>query len=156
VESITINCCSTLLSLKYGAYLMMLYFDGLCEPLNPGGVATYGFVVYDNNKKLHEEGGVVGAGMNGEDVSNNVAEYTAMIRGMERITSFGHHGTLRVRGDSQLAIRQVTGRYSVRSKRLIPLHNKVMELKRNFTVVKFEWIPRDLNEEAGPQQESLR
>jgi len=127
---------------------MMLYFDGLCEPMNPGGVATYGFIVYDHNKKLYEEGGFVGAGMNGEDVSNNVAEYTAMIKGMEYVILSGYHGTLRVRGDSQLAIRQVTGRYLVRSKRLMPLHNKVMELKRNFTTVKFEWIPRDLNEEA--------
>ena len=127
---------------------MILYFDGLCEPMNPGGVATYAFVIYDRNQKLCEQAGVVGAGMLGNDVSNNVAEYSAMIKGMECVLSQGHHGTLRVRGDSQLAIRQVTGRYSVRANRLIPLHNKVMELKKRFSSVEFEWIPRDFNEEA--------
>lgn len=127
---------------------MQLFFDGLCEPINPGGVATYGFVAYDRRKKVQEGCGLVGAGMLGNNVSNNVAEYTGVIRGMECLLATGHCGKLDVRGDSQLAIRQLLGLYAVRAPRLIPLHNRVLELKKGFKVVTFEWIPRDLNEAA--------
>lgn len=127
---------------------MQLYFDGLCEPINPGGVATYGFVVYEKRKKVKEGCGLVGAGMLGDNVSNNVAEYTAIIKGMESILASGLCGKLEVRGDSQLAIRQLLGLYAVRAPRLLPLHNRVLELKKSFEAVAFKWIPRDLNEEA--------
>lgn len=127
---------------------MKLYFDGLCEPMNPGGVATYGFVAYDGRKKIQEGYGLVGAGMLGDNVSNNVAEYTGVIKGMESLLASGHCGKLEVRGDSQLAIRQLQGLYAVRAPRLIPLHVRVLELAKGFKSVTYEWVPRDLNEAA--------
>ncbi len=130
------------------AQMMVLYFDGLCEPKNPGGVATYGYVLYHNDLKFREEFGVVGAGMFGDDVSNNVAEYTAMIRGMACLLHTGYRGQLSVRGDSQLTIKQMRGEYKVRARRLISLHAKAVKLKGDFEAVTFEWIPREENEEA--------
>jgi len=127
---------------------MILYFDGLCAPKNPGGVATYGYAIYDEDRKLHEECGVVGAGMFGDDASNNVAEYNAMIRGMAYLLHTGYKGRLTVRGDSQLTIRQMKGEYKVRAKRLVPLHEKAVALKGKFETVTFEWIPREANGEA--------
>jgi ribonuclease HI len=127
---------------------LQLFFDGLCEPMNPGGVATYGFIAYDRRKKVQEGCGLIGAGMLGDNVSNNVAEYTGIIKGMECLLASGYHGKLDVRGDSQLAIRQLLGLYAVRAPRLIPLHNRVLELKKEFKSVAFEWVPRDLNEAA--------
>ncbi len=127
---------------------LVLYFDGLCEPKNPGGVATYGYVIYRGTKKLCEGFGTVGAGLFGDDVSNNVAEYTAMIKGMERLLASGYTGPLNVRGDSQLIIRQMQGRYAVRAKRLAALHEKAKRLAASFERVDFEWIPRERNEEA--------
>lgn len=127
---------------------MILYFDGLCEPMNPGGVATYGFVIYDGTQKIWEDCGVVGAGMLGDDVSNNVAEYTAMIRGMECLVELGYTGELTVRGDSQLAINQLLGKYAVRARRLIPLYAIASGLKDKFEDVTFEWVPRERNTEA--------
>lgn len=127
---------------------MILMFDGLCEPYNPGGIATYGFVVYQDGVKLHEEGGFVGAGILGDDVSNNVAEYTALIKGMEYIIKMGYNGPLTVRGDSQLVIRQMRGEYAVRARRLIKLHEKARELAQKFESVIFEWVPREENAEA--------
>jgi ribonuclease HI len=127
---------------------LILYFDGLCEPKNPGGVATYGFVIYDGAHKVREDCGVVGAGMLGDDVSNNVAEYTAMIRGMECLVGLGHTSAITVRGDSQLAINQLLGKYAVKAKRLIPLYGIACGLKEKFKDVTFEWVPREKNEEA--------
>jgi len=136
------------MAVRLVAESLTLHFDGLCEPKNPGGVATYGYTIYRGSRKLCDGFGTVGAGMFGNDVSNNVAEYTAMIRGMERLLSDGYSGRLTVRGDSQLTIRQMQGRYAVRAKRLAPLHEEAMRLARMFERVEFEWVPREQNEEA--------
>lgn len=127
---------------------MILFFDGLCEPRNPGGVATYGFAIYDGKRKVIDGHGTVGAGMLGDDVSNNVAEYTAMIRGMEALLSMGKRGRVTVKGDSQLTIRQMQGKYAVHANRLVPLHRKASLIARQFGSIDFIWIPREENEEA--------
>ena len=86
--------------------------------------------------------------MLGDNVSNNVAEYTGVIKGMESLLASGYCKKLEVKGDSQLAIRQLLGLYAVRAPRLMPLHSRVLELAKGFKSVSYEWIPRDLNEAA--------
>ncbi len=127
---------------------MILYFDGLCEPRNPGGVATYGYAIYKGSSKVSDGYGTVGAGMLGNDVSNNVAEYTAMIKGMDALLSMGHTAHITVKGDSQLTIRQMQGKYAVHAKRLAPLHAEARRTAKRFDSVEFQWIPREENEEA--------
>ena len=126
----------------------ILYFDGLCEPVNPGGVATYGFVVYVGKAKVKEGCGLVGAGMLGDDVSNNVAEYTALIRGMEYALSNCPTEHLLVRGDSLLVVNQMLGKYAVKAQRMLPLNKQAVDLKNRLPSVEFEWVPRERNEEA--------
>lgn len=125
-----------------------LFFDGLCMPRNPGGVATFGYVVYSEGKRLHEGCGFVGAGMFGDDVSNNVAEYHALIRGLEHLLSTGYDGEIEVKGDSQLVISQLRGEYAVRASRLIGLHRKALALLGRFKRAELSWIPREENSEA--------
>ncbi len=56
--------------------LMVVNIDGLCEPVNPGGIATYGYVIRDESGSLiAKKSGVVGKGAG---MSNNVAEYAAL------------------------------------------------------------------------------
>ena len=55
------------------------------------------------------------------EATNNVAEYTAVIRGLERARELGASEVL-LRSDSQLLINQLTGRYRVRTPHLQPLH----------------------------------
>ncbi|ALU11416.1 ribonuclease H [Ignicoccus islandicus DSM 13165] len=123
-----------------------MYFDGLCEPKNPGGVATYGFVAKSDGRVICKGKGVVGAGFLGDDVTNNVAEYTALIRGLECLKEKGIK-KVKIRGDSQLVIRQLKGEYRVRSERMKPLYRKAMELLKDFEY-QLEWVPRELNKEA--------
>ncbi len=125
-----------------------LYFDGLCEPINPGGVATYGFIIKDEKGSIICKGkGIVGAGMFGDDVTNNVAEYMALIKALECFREKGLRGPLVVKGDSQLVIRQLKGEYKVRSPRIKPLYKKVKDLIESLDV-RFEWVPRERNVEA--------
>jgi len=145
--------CGSRLELEY-IQNIEVYFDGLCEPRNPNGIGTYGFVIYDNRSpdsrvKIYEGYGVVGAGCLGDDVTNNVAEYTALIKALEWLVENNLTGKLvEVKGDSQLTIRQLNGIYAVRSPRIIPLYNRVVELVEKFKSIRFIWVPREYNEEA--------
>jgi ribonuclease HI len=139
---------------------VIVYADGLCEPVNPGGVATYGYVVYRDGEKLTEGHGVVSH----PDPSNNVAEYSACIHALRwlivrapdevRRTSSGTQGSGRthepveVRSDSQLLIYQLQGLYGVHAQRIIPLHRELRDLAACFRQIAFRWIPREQNAEA--------
>lgn len=129
--------------------MITLYFDGLCEPVNPGGVACGGFVAYLNGRRLKEGSRCFGAGYLGAYTSNNVAEYLALIDGLRWLLEEGYaHLPLTVRGDSQLVVRQLRGEYRVRSERLRPLHEEAVELLARFKEHRVEWVSRELNAEA--------
>ncbi|MGB9848892.1 MAG: ribonuclease HI [Moorellaceae bacterium] len=120
--------------------------DGLCEPFNPGGTACYGWVAYQDGKKLGEGCGVV---CSGPGATNNVAEYTAVIRALEWLLGQGlYDEDVEVRSDSQLCMFQLNGAYAVRSPRILPLYEETVSLARKFRRVKFRWVPREQNEEA--------
>jgi len=127
---------------------LVTYYDGACEPKNPGGIATYGFVVYKNGDKIGEGRGLAAEPWS-EGATNNVAEYTAMIQALKWLLEHGYaDAKVLVRGDSQLSIRQMQGLYEVRALRIIPLYKKAVELAKKFKKVRFEWVPREENEEA--------
>ena len=81
------------------------------------------------------------------EATNNVAEYTAVIRGLERALELGAASVL-LRSDSQLLINQLTGRYRVKSPHLQPLHRRVRELAAEFGSIEFEHVRRERNTEA--------
>lgn len=122
------------------------YFDGLCEP-NPGGVATYGFVVKKDGKKVHEGHGLAGTPKSPQ-ATNNVAEYTGLVKALEWLLAQKTPGAILVRGDSDLVIKQVQGIFKVKSPLLAPLHGRVKELLEDLPDVTFEWIPRERNADA--------
>lgn len=134
----------------------LVYFDGLCEPRNPGGVAAYGFVVCseDSGEALYSEGGVLASG---KKATNNLAEYGACGRAMGWVADNmpeARGGGLTVRGDSQLVIRQLCGEWSVSSPAILPLYRRALELRdalrgdNGSTPPSLEWVPREDNELA--------
>ncbi|BAK54376.1 ribonuclease HI [Sulfurisphaera tokodaii] len=120
------------------------YFDGLCEPKNPGGIATFGFVIYLDNRKI--EGYGLAEKPFSINSTNNVAEYSGLICLMETMLRLGISSPI-IKGDSQLVIKQMNGEYKVKAKRIIPLYEKAIELKKklNATLI---WVPREENKEA--------
>jgi len=122
------------------------YFDGLCEP-NPGGVATYGFLIKRDGKKIDEGHGLAGAPKT-PGATNNVAEYTGLIKALEWLVAHKIKDPVLVRGDSDLVIRQVKGEYKVKSGLLAPLHAQVKELEEKLPALTFEWIQRERNADA--------
>ena len=81
------------------------------------------------------------------ETTNNVAEYTAVILGLERAKELGATDVL-LRSDSQLLINQLTGIYRVKTPHLQPLHRRVRQLAAGFDRIRFEHVPRERNTEA--------
>lgn len=79
--------------------------------------------------------------------TNNVAEYTAAIRGLERAGELGASEVL-LRSDSRLLVEQLAGRYKVRNPTLQVLYRRVRDLAARFDRVRYEHVPRERNAEA--------
>ena len=127
----------------------VLNFDGLCEPKNPGGIATYGIVIRLDGKKIFEEHGLADAKPWSADASNNVAEYSGLIRGLLWLKSKDHlDSSIVIRGDSRLVINQLNGVFKIKAPRLVELYHRAKELTSEFKRIKIEWVDRSLNTEA--------
>ncbi len=128
---------------------IFLNFDGLCEPKNPGGIATYGVVIRKGKVSLLEDKGKAFAEPWSEDASNNVAEYSALIKGLEWLKNHKQSNEhIVVRGDSRLVINQLQGKYKVKAPRLVELFKRAKELLEEFENLRIEWIDREQNKEA--------
>ena len=75
--------------------------------------------------------------------TNNVGEYLALIRGLEKALELGVKD-LEIVGDSQLVVYQVLGRYKVRKSHLKPLLEQARQLLSHFTYT-IRWVPRAEN-----------
>ncbi|HEY3226433.1 MAG TPA: ribonuclease HI [Planctomycetota bacterium] len=127
---------------------LTIHFDGLCLPKNPGGVATFGFVAKRGAKTVHEGYGLAAPPYTPE-ATNNVAEYTGVLKALEWALAQGFEKEkMVVRGDSELVIRQLKGEYKVKSPSIAHLFKRVRELAGRFPSITFEWIPREQNKEA--------
>ena len=78
---------------------------------------------------------------------HHVAEYRALIRGLEAARSRGI-GHLRVCLDSALLVNQLNGRWKVKAEHLKPLHEQAVSLIQQFADIKITWVPRKANAEA--------
>jgi ribonuclease HI len=82
----------------------------------------------------------------GNDMTNNQAEFRALIAGLEdlleRVGRRADTLSVAVRGDSQLVIRGLTGEWRVKHAGLQPLHRQAADLLRRFGTVDLAWHPR--------------
>jgi ribonuclease HI len=105
---------------------------------NPGP-AGIGVVVTDEGGRVLAE---LGEGIG--PATNNVAEYRAVIRGLEAAAEQGARSVL-LRSDSRLLVEQLSGRFRVKNPTLGRLHQEVRRLVRTFERVHFEHVPREDN-----------
>src|SRR3990167_7102714 len=105
---------------------LTIYTDG--GSLNNPGKAASAFVVYKDQKLFHKHKEQIGI------ASNNVAEYTALIKALEYVYAQVKSEKLKVKSlqiisDSQLLVRQVNGLYKVKHANIKPLHAQVKMLE---------------------------
>jgi len=108
---------------------------------NPGPAAI-GVVVRDGNGGvLQEVGETIG------EATNNVAEYKALLRGIELAGELGAT-ELELLGDSELVVRQVEGRYKVKNAGMKPLYQQVMQALREVESWSIRHVRREQNADA--------
>jgi len=79
--------------------------------------------------------------------TNNVAEYTALLRGLERLELLGIK-KIKIFVDSELLAKQINGVYRVKHSNLIPLWTMTMNILKSFSDYSVTHIPREMNKEA--------
>jgi len=107
---------------------------------NPGP-AGYGVRIQ------HGDGEVVELKRSLGIATNNVAEYNGLLAALQWAVSHGV-GTLHVRSDSELLVKQMNGQYRVKHPGLQPLYEDARRLTRQIGRVTFEHVRRELNREA--------
>jgi len=116
---------------------VIAYSDGASRG-NPGPAAL-GVVIYDEaGRELHRVSRALGR------ATNNEAEYWAAIAALEGALGLGAT-SVELRMDSELVVRQLTGRYRVRNPRLAPLFARLLDLRSRFERVSVVHIPRAQN-----------
>lgn len=108
---------------------------------NPGP-AAYGFVLTDaRGREIEARGEYIGT------ATNNVAEYRALIAGLQ--AAYAHGAVpLAVVMDSELVIRQMTGQYRVKNAGLKPLHLEAKQAAAKLAMVTWSSVAREDNGRA--------
>jgi ribonuclease HI len=79
--------------------------------------------------------------------TNNVAEYTALIKALELAEELGLK-SLRIYADSELMVKQIKGIYRVKNADLQPLYTQAKERQKRFDSFSLLHVPREANREA--------
>lgn len=123
-----------------GGLAVRLYTDGAARG-NPGP-ASIGVALLDpKGKVLREIGERLGR------TTNNVAEYRALLRGLEEARALGAD-EIHVFMDSELVVRQILGEYRVKNETLQPLAAEAQARLRAFRTFTISHIPREQNKRA--------
>ena len=119
---------------------LVLHVDGGARG-NPGPAAV-GVVLSDpSGAEIATLGETIG------EATNNVAEYRALLRGLELAAEHGA-SAVHVINDSELVARQLTGEYKVKHAVMAELHGQAMALLAGFEAWSIESVPRAQNAQA--------
>jgi len=117
-----------------------LFTDGGARG-NPGP-AAYGFVLEaEDGTVLAAEGKAIGV------ATNNVAEYSGLVAGLERAAEL-QIPTLEVVSDSELMVKQMRGEYRVKNEALRDLFIEANRVARKLGSVEYRHVKRAHNELA--------
>ncbi len=108
---------------------------------NPGPAAAASVVSDPGGDVLDEHARLLG------EVTNNVAEYRALLLGLERARALGAT-EVEVVNDSELIAKQVQGVYKVKHAAMRPLHLDAMAALRQFERWSIRSVPRAQNADA--------
>ena len=119
-------------------YCMM--FDG-CSKGNPGPAGA-GAVIYANNMEIWSRAIYVG-----NKETNNLAEYTGLLLGLNEAARRNIR-VITVKGDSEVVIKQMLGKYKVKSENLLDIYEQAKALEPHFDKIDYIHVYRHLNTRA--------
>jgi ribonuclease HI len=119
---------------------VLLYVDGASRG-NPGPAGLGVVILDEEGKKLKEMFKFLG------ETTNNIAEYHALICGLEEAVQLGADEIV-VRLDSELVAKQMNGDYRVKDAGIMALSEKVFGILKGFRKFVIEHIDRSKNKDA--------
>ena len=119
---------------------LVLHVDGGARG-NPGPAAIGVVISAPDGGLVEEVAETIG------DATNNVAEYRALLRGLQRARALGAT-EVEVVNDSELVAKQITGAYKVKHPAMRPLHAEASEALRGFAAWSIRSVPRAQNANA--------
>jgi ribonuclease HI len=108
---------------------------------NPGPAAIAAVVQGPDGEVLEERGERIG------EATNNVAEYRALLLGIERAAALGA-SELELVGDSELVVKQMKGEYKVKDATMRKLHAEAKRALGGFEGWSIRHVRREHNSEA--------
>src|SRR5690242_19903831 len=97
--------------------------------MSPWRYSMFGFIIKNGTNTIHGE-----YGQAANNSTNNVAEYTGIIKALEWLIANNYQNeNIVIKGDSQLVIQQMKGNFKVKAPTIILLYRKAMSLISNFT-----------------------
>jgi ribonuclease HI len=116
-----------------------VHIDGAARG-NPGPGA-FAFIIQKNGSRPIEENGLLGI------TTNNLAEYSALVRALERAFQGGAKRLI-IHSDSELLVKQMNGEYRVKNADLREMYDRAKELINQFSHVQIRHIRREQNSRA--------
>ena len=116
-----------------------VYCDGASRG-NPGP-SSIGVSIQRDNLEISSISKTIGR------ETNNFAEWTSLISALEECIRLNELD-VKVYMDSELVVKQFLGIYKTKHENLIPLKNRVLELKKKFKSLNLVHIKRELNKRA--------
>jgi ribonuclease HI len=119
--------------------VLTINIDGAARG-NPGP-AAFAYVITRDGQVLIEDAKCLGS------ATNNVAEYTALVRALEKARELGGE-RLHIRSDSELLVKQMNGLYRVKNNQLRVLYEQAKQLVEHFSAVSITHVRREHNSRA--------
>jgi ribonuclease HI len=116
-----------------------IHIDGASRG-NPGP-AAFAFVIATPGAPPVEEHGKLGS------TTNNIAEYTALLRALEKAASLSLE-RLHIHSDSELLVKQMNGEYRVKNPEIKELYDQAQNLRKHFRSVHLSHVRREHNKRA--------
>jgi len=119
---------------------VIVHTDGACRG-NPGRSGAGVVIQSEDGREIARISRYLG------EMTNNMAEYTALLIALKEARGAGA-GTITVKSDSELLVRQINGAYKVKNEVLRIMHQSAMDLLRGFKRWKVIHVRREENREA--------
>lgn len=120
--------------------VLVMHIDGASRG-NPGDAAFGVYVADEAGQRVAELFGFLGR------ATNNVAEYQALLHGLEFALRRGAR-RVRVFSDSELVVKQINGQYRVRHADMLPLFQRARGLLSRFERAEVSHVRREYNKDA--------
>jgi ribonuclease HI len=115
--------------------MITIYCDGASR--GNGGASAVSFIIFDRDDiEIMRDSKYIG------EVTNNVAEYAAVLFALEWCEDWDIEFDIRVNSDSMLVMKQLSGEWKTNDTNLRALKNVIKDMTSKFKSVKYEWHPR--------------